>query len=54
MLGVGQIYACDDLGSTLIILAAVLLFSPVLAFHSLLGSSLGVLAGEREVNRGAQ
>ncbi|KAK2860275.1 hypothetical protein Q7C36_004441 [Tachysurus vachellii] len=45
VLGVGQIYACDDLGSTLIILAAVLLFSPVLAFHSLLGSSLGVLAG---------
>ncbi|KAK3546696.1 hypothetical protein QTP70_032176 [Hemibagrus guttatus] len=48
VLGVGQIYACDNLGSTLIILAAVMLYSPVLAFHALLGSSLGMLAGERE------
>ncbi|XP_026792585.3 urea transporter 1 [Pangasianodon hypophthalmus] len=45
VLGVGQIYACDALGSSLIILAAVLLYSPVQAFHALLGSSLGVLAG---------
>lgn len=46
MLGVGQIYACDALGSSLIILAAVLLYSPVQAFHALLGSSFGVLAGK--------
>ncbi|XP_053485484.1 urea transporter 2 [Ictalurus furcatus] len=45
VLGVGQIYACDALGSSLIILAAVLLYSPVQAFHALLGSSFGVLAG---------
>ncbi|KAK3568034.1 hypothetical protein QTP86_029109, partial [Hemibagrus guttatus] len=47
VLGVGQIYACDNLGSTLIILAAVMLYSPVLAFHALLGSSLGMLAEKR-------
>ncbi|KAM9500096.1 urea transporter 1 [Clarias gariepinus] len=45
VLGVGQIYACDNLGSSLVILAAVLLYSPVQAFHAMLGSSLGVLAG---------
>ncbi|KAI5619902.1 urea transporter 1-like, partial [Silurus asotus] len=45
VLGVGQIYACDAVGSSLIILSAVMLYSPVLAFHALLGSSLGVLAG---------
>ncbi|XP_060789939.1 urea transporter 2 [Neoarius graeffei] len=45
LLGVGQVYACDALGSSIVILVAVLLYSPVLAFHALLGSSLGVLAG---------
>ncbi|XP_062849660.1 urea transporter 2 [Trichomycterus rosablanca] len=45
VLGVGQIYACEALGSTLVILAAVLLYSPVLALHALLGSGIGILAG---------
>ncbi|XP_072544897.1 urea transporter 1 [Salminus brasiliensis] len=45
VLGVGQIYACDALGPTLIILLAVLIFSPVMALHALLGSGIGTLAG---------
>ncbi|XP_020512994.2 urea transporter 2 [Labrus bergylta] len=44
-LGVGQIYACADVGPSLLILVAVLLYSPLLAFHALLGSAVGTLAG---------
>ncbi|KAM8881459.1 urea transporter 1 isoform 1-T1 [Synchiropus picturatus] len=44
-LGVGQIFACDALGPSLLILAAVLLYSPLLAVHALLGSAMGTLAG---------
>ncbi|KAA0723132.1 Urea transporter 1 [Triplophysa tibetana] len=44
VLGVGQIFACQTIGSSLLILVAVLLFSPVLAFHSLLGSVIGTVA----------
>ncbi|KAM9827366.1 urea transporter 1 [Neosynchiropus ocellatus] len=44
-LGVGQIFACDALGPSLLILAAVLLYSPLLAAHALLGSAVGTLAG---------
>lgn len=44
-LGVGQIFACGDLGPTLLILGAVLLYSPLLAVHALLGSAVGTLAG---------
>ncbi|KAM8881461.1 urea transporter 1 isoform 3-T3 [Synchiropus picturatus] len=43
-LGVGQIFACDALGPSLLILAAVLLYSPLLAVHALLGSAMGTLA----------
>ncbi|KAG7243245.1 hypothetical protein INR49_011684 [Caranx melampygus] len=42
-LGVGQIYACGALGPSLLILGAVLLYSPLLAIHSLLGSAIGTL-----------
>ncbi|XP_036452951.1 urea transporter 1 isoform X1 [Colossoma macropomum] len=45
VLGVGQIYACDALGPTVLILGAVLLFSPIMALHALLGSGIGTLAG---------
>ncbi|XP_007250262.3 urea transporter 1 isoform X1 [Astyanax mexicanus] len=45
VLGVGQIYACDALGPTLLILFAVLIFSPIMAVHALLGSGIGTLAG---------
>ena len=45
-LGVGQIYACDALGPSLLILGAVLIYSPLLGGHALLGSGLGTLAGE--------
>ncbi|KAM3857801.1 urea transporter 1 [Diretmus argenteus] len=44
-LGVGQIYACGALGPSLLILGAVLLYSPLLAIHALLGSAAGTLAG---------
>ncbi|XP_074480825.1 urea transporter 1 isoform X2 [Sebastes fasciatus] len=44
-LGVGQIYACETLGPSLLILGAVLLYSPLLAAHALLGSAVGTLAG---------
>ncbi|XP_074480826.1 urea transporter 1 isoform X3 [Sebastes fasciatus] len=43
-LGVGQIYACETLGPSLLILGAVLLYSPLLAAHALLGSAVGTLA----------
>ncbi|XP_041636043.1 urea transporter 2 [Cheilinus undulatus] len=44
-LGVGQIFACAAVGPSLLILVAVLLYSPLLAFHALLGSAVGTLAG---------
>ncbi|KAG8006255.1 Urea transporter 1, partial [Nibea albiflora] len=46
LLGVGQIFACGALGPSLLILGAVLLYSPLLAVHALLGSAVGTLAGE--------
>uniref|UniRef100_H3BZS6 Urea transporter n=1 Tax=Tetraodon nigroviridis TaxID=99883 RepID=H3BZS6_TETNG len=45
LLGVGQIFACEALGPSLLILGAVVLYSPLLAFHALLGSAIGTLAG---------
>ncbi|XP_054457780.1 urea transporter 2 [Anoplopoma fimbria] len=45
LLGVGQIFACGALGPSLLILGAVLLYSPLLAAHALLGSAVGTLAG---------
>ncbi|XP_028285287.1 urea transporter 1 isoform X1 [Parambassis ranga] len=44
-LGVGQIFACGSLGPSFLILGAVLLYSPLLAVHALLGSAVGALAG---------
>lgn len=44
-LGVGQIFACGSLGPSLLIAGAVLLYSPLLAIHALLGSAIGTLAG---------
>lgn len=44
-LGVGQIFACGSLGPSLLIVGAVLLYSPLLAVHALLGSAIGTLAG---------
>lgn len=41
----GQIYACGSLGPSLLIVGAVLLYSPLLAIHALLGSAIGTLAG---------
>lgn len=51
-LGVGQIFACGALGPSLLILGAVLLYSPLLAVHALLGSAIGTLAGESVCLRG--
>lgn len=45
-LGVGQIFACGALGPSFLIMGAVLLYSPLLAAHALLGSAVGALAGE--------
>ncbi|XP_072232816.1 urea transporter 2 [Leuresthes tenuis] len=44
-LGVGQIFACQALGPSLLILGAVVLYSPLLTIHALLGSAVGTLAG---------
>ncbi|KAM4564173.1 urea transporter 2 [Fundulus diaphanus] len=44
-LGVGQIYATGALGPSLLILVAVVLYSPLLAVHAVLGSAVGTLAG---------
>lgn len=44
-LGVGQIFACEVLGPSLLIFGAVCLYSPLLAVHALLGSAVGTLAG---------
>ncbi|XP_028330226.1 urea transporter 2 isoform X2 [Gouania willdenowi] len=44
-LGVGQIFACGALGPSLLILAAVGVYSPLMAVHAVLGSAVGTLAG---------
>ncbi|XP_058480958.1 urea transporter 1 [Solea solea] len=44
-LGVGQIFACGAMGPSLLILGALVLYSPLLAAHALLGSAVGTLAG---------
>ncbi|KAM4714767.1 urea transporter 2 [Anableps anableps] len=44
-LGVGQIYATGALGPSLLILGAVVLYSPLLGIHAVLGSAVGTLAG---------
>ncbi|KAK1175113.1 urea transporter 1 [Acipenser oxyrinchus oxyrinchus] len=44
-LGVGQIFACDDLWACGLILLAVFLFSPLLCVHALLGSCVGIITG---------
>lgn len=49
-LGVGQIYACEALGPSLLILGAVVLYSPLLAVHAVLGSAVGTLAGQSEMS----
>ncbi|KAK2913607.1 hypothetical protein QQF64_030620 [Cirrhinus molitorella] len=45
VLGVGQIFACETVGPSLLILAAVFLFSPILAVYALLGSGISTMAG---------
>lgn len=45
-LGVGQIFACATLGPSFLIFGAVVLYSPLLAAHAMLGSAIGLLAGE--------
>ncbi|XP_008315459.1 urea transporter 1 [Cynoglossus semilaevis] len=44
-LGVGQIFACATLGPSFLIFGAVVLYSPLLAAHAMLGSAIGLLAG---------
>ncbi|KAJ8261607.1 hypothetical protein GJAV_G00156220 [Gymnothorax javanicus] len=45
VLGVGQIYACGALWPSVLILAALFLFSPIMCAHALLGSAAGTLTG---------
>ncbi|XP_043099673.1 urea transporter 2 isoform X1 [Puntigrus tetrazona] len=45
VLGVGQIFACETVGPSLLILTAVFLFSPILAVYALLGSGISTMAG---------
>ncbi|KAM8899128.1 urea transporter 1 isoform 2-T4 [Spinachia spinachia] len=45
LLGVGQIFACGALWPSLLILGAVLLYSPLQAAHALLGSAVGTMTG---------
>ncbi|MGH0126329.1 UNVERIFIED_CONTAM: hypothetical protein FKN15_031552 [Acipenser sinensis] len=44
-LGVGQIFACDDLWACGLILLGVFIFSPLLCVHALLGSCVGIITG---------
>ncbi|XP_075891675.1 urea transporter 2 [Nelusetta ayraudi] len=43
-IGVGQIFVCEALGSSLLIVGALLVYSPLLVLHALLGSGVGALA----------
>ncbi|XP_031440600.1 urea transporter 1 [Clupea harengus] len=45
VLGVGQIYACGALWPSVLILGGVLIFSPLMCVHALLGSGVGTLVG---------
>ncbi|MGH0133766.1 UNVERIFIED_CONTAM: hypothetical protein FKN15_003837 [Acipenser sinensis] len=45
-LGVGQIFACDDLWACGLILLGVFIFSPLLCVHALLGSCVGIITGK--------
>ncbi|XP_051784478.1 urea transporter 2-like [Erpetoichthys calabaricus] len=44
-LGVSQVFACDSLLSSFIIMLAITLFSPLVCLHALLGSITGMNAG---------
>lgn len=44
-IGVGQIFVCEALGPSLLIVGALLVYSPLLVLHALLGSGVGALAG---------
>ncbi|XP_074546689.1 urea transporter 2-like [Halichoeres trimaculatus] len=43
--GVGQVYGCDSPWTGGLILLALLLSSPVICFHAMMGSAVGVLSG---------
>ncbi|CAJ1070158.1 urea transporter 1-like [Xyrichtys novacula] len=43
--GVGQVYGCDSPWTGGLILLALLLSSPIICFHAMLGSAAGMLAG---------
>uniref|UniRef100_A0A8C4RQ64 Uncharacterized protein n=1 Tax=Erpetoichthys calabaricus TaxID=27687 RepID=A0A8C4RQ64_ERPCA len=45
-LGVSQVFACDSLLSSFIIMLAITLFSPLVCLHALLGSITGMNAGK--------
>ncbi|XP_065104756.1 urea transporter 2 isoform X2 [Paramisgurnus dabryanus] len=45
VLGVGQIFACQTLGPSLLILVAILIFSPILTVYAIFGSVIGIVAG---------
>ncbi|XP_073716020.1 urea transporter 1 isoform X2 [Misgurnus anguillicaudatus] len=45
VLGVGQIFACQTVGPSLLILVAVLIFSPILTVYAIFGSVIGIVAG---------
>uniref|UniRef100_A0A3Q1ENH6 Urea transporter 1-like n=1 Tax=Acanthochromis polyacanthus TaxID=80966 RepID=A0A3Q1ENH6_9TELE len=45
--GVGQVYGCDSPWTGGLILLALLLCSPALCFHAMLGSAAGMFAGKR-------
>lgn len=46
--GVGQVYGCDSPWTGGLILLALLLSSPAICFHAMLGSAAGVLSGKKD------
>ena len=47
--GVSQVYGCDNPWSAGVFLLALLISSPTICFHALLGSAVGVLSGNNPV-----
>lgn len=45
--GVGQVYGCDSPWTGGLILLALLLSSPTIGFHAILGSAAGMLSGKK-------
>lgn len=52
--GVGQVYGCDSPWTGGLILLALLLSSPTVCYHAMLGSAAGILSGKKKDSSFAQ